>query len=117
MVGIPSTPYDYMPNQPIMVGTPHYGNTPGYGQPQAPISQATGAYQLGVPTNRHTFPSQMAQGAANPNFTHRQDILKGGYQNQPFILNPSHVYDQPGGVGNGKYGIPREASGSIGGTS
>ena len=68
MVGIPSTPYVYMPNQPTMASMPHYGNILGYDQPQAPFFQATGAYQQGMPTNGHTFPPQMAQGAANPNF-------------------------------------------------
>ena len=54
-----------MPNQPTMAGMPHYGNILGYGQ-----TEATGAYQHGISTNGHTFPLQMAQGAANPNFMH-----------------------------------------------
>ena len=50
MVGIPSTPYAYMPNQPPMAGMPHYGNSPGYSQTQAPFSKATGAYNQGIST-------------------------------------------------------------------
>ena len=33
-----------------------------------------------MPTNEHTFPPQMAQGAANPNSMQRQEIPMGGYK-------------------------------------
>ena len=90
--GIPFTPYAYMPNRPPMAGMPHYENTPGYGQNQASFFQVTEAYQHGVLVNGYTFPSQMAQGATNPNYMHSWDVPMGGYQNQLFMPNPNPMY-------------------------